>query len=1089
MCKNMKKNIFLFAGQGSQYYHMGEALYNENKVFRRSIERVDESIYQLTGEHMIDILYDVKKSSQEPFDHILYTHPCIFMTEYALVQMIMNYDVYPDYVLGTSLGELAAACTAGIVNPEDAALATVRQAQCFQETCEKGGMLAVLESYDLFESMKEVFRNTDLAAINYDEHFVVSGLEQDIRRAEKFLRKRQITCAVLPVSYGFHSLCIDQAKDRYMEFLSNIIINKPRFQMISCVTGEEISQLKPEYFWNVARKPIMFQKAIRYMECKGTYNYVDLSLGGTLAGFTKRIIRSNSKSSVYAIETPFLKIDKSLPNLISNLKRQKKCERSNIGMLAYVFPGQGSQFIGMGAELFQMYPELTAKADEVLGYSIKDLCLNGPEQKLNDTAYTQPALYVVNAFMYMKELESIGVVPDYVAGHSLGEYDALFAAGAFSFEDGLRLVKKRGELMNQVKNGAMAAVTQVKIEEIKEIIQKHNLNSIDVANYNSPIQTVISGRKQDILDAKSIFENEGVGRYVVLRVSGAFHSRYMKEAANEFKNYIKTFQFQDLKIPVISNVNARPYRKGEEKVNLVQQMYHSVQWTDTVRYLIGKGDIQIKQIGPGSVLTGLDRVIMSKCEPIIDADEGTMNGMDVTSNVNKDVGEDEIDAVKLGNKEFKKEYGLRYAYVAGGMYKGISSKEMVVAMGKKRMLAFLGTGGMKVEQVRSDIEYIQNMLQDGEPYGMNFIHNPADPEAEEKLMDLFLEHGVTKIEASAFMYMTPALVKYRLKGLYRDEDGNVKSKNHVMAKLSRPEVAEVFLEPAPVKIVERLLTEGKITAEQAELSKKIAMADDITAEADSGGHTDGAVAYALLPAIIHQKDRAVEKNAYSRNIRIGAAGGIGTPEAAAAAFIMGADYIVTGSINQCTVEAATSNVVKDMLQEINVQDTDYAPAGDMFEMGAKAQVLKRGVFFPARANKLYELYKQYTSLKEIPDKVKSQLEKKYFKKSFDEVFSEIKQHCSEIEVNKALENEKYKMSLIFKWYFAYSTRIALAGDENGKVDFQIPCGPALGAFNQWVTGTDIQDWRNRHVDEIALKIMDETAHIFQNTIKKLSSRG
>lgn len=755
-------------------------------------------------------------------------------------------------------------------------------------------------------------------------------------------------------------------------------------------------------------------------------------------------------------------------------------------MLAYVFPGQGSQFIGMGKDLFDKYPELTRKADEVLGYSIKELCLNGPEERLNDTQYTQPALYVINAFMYLQEVEKTGVKPNYVAGHSLGEYNALFAAEAFSFEDGLRLVKKRGELMHEAKGGGMAAVIKVTSERVKEIIEKHHLDTIDIGNFNSPVQTVISGKKEDIANAKYVFEEEGIGHYVILKVSGAFHSRYMKEAADNFKDYIEQFEFNEFRIPVISNVSARIYKKGFEKENLVNQMFHSVQWTDTICYLMGKGDITINQIGPGAVLTGLNRVIISQCNPICVEDEDTFK--DTKEKENGNYLKITVDAEQLGSQEFRREYGLKYAYVVGGMYKGISSKEMVVAMGKKGMLAFLGTGGMQFDDIRRDIEYIQKNLPNGQPYGLNFIHNPVKPENEEKLIDICLNYGITIIEASAFMYMTPALVKYRIKGLYKDENGVVLSRNRIMVKLSRPEVAEVFLTPAPNQIVERLLDAGKITEEEAKLAKYIAMADDITAEADSGGHTDGAVAFALLSAIIQQKNRAMIKCGYQKDIRVGAAGGIGTPQAAAAAFIMGADYIVTGSINQCTVEAATSKVVKDMLQEINVQDTDYAPAGDMFEMGAKAQVLKRGVFFPARANKLHELYKQYNSLDEIPEKVKEQLEKKYFKHTFEEIFEEIKQHYSQKEIEKAGSNGKFKMSLVFKWYFAYSSRIALSGDESSKVDYQIPCGPALGSFNQWIMGEELESWNNRHVDEIAEKIMYETAEIFSQMIKKLMKR-
>jgi trans-AT polyketide synthase/acyltransferase/oxidoreductase domain-containing protein len=266
------------------------------------------------------------------------------------------------------------------------------------------------------------------------------------------------------------------------------------------------------------------------------------------------------------------------------------------------------------------------------------------------------------------------------------------------------------------------------------------------------------------------------------------------------------------------------------------------------------------------------------------------------------------------------------------------------------------------------------------------------------------------------------------------------------------------------------------------------MADDLCVEADSGGHTDMGVAYVLMPAMLVLRDEMMKKYNYSKKVRVGAAGGIGTPEAAAAAIIMGAEFLVTGSINQCSVEAGTSDIVKDLLQGINVQDTEYAPAGDMFELGAKVQVLKRGLFFPARANKLYNLYLQYNSLDELDEKTKNQLEEKYFKKSFNDIWEETKEFFAKAdpkELERGERNPKHKMSLVFRWYFGYSTRLALDGVVDRKVDFQVHCGPALGSFNQWVKGTNLEDWRNRHVDEIAEKLMKETADLLNKRFHML----
>jgi trans-AT polyketide synthase/acyltransferase/oxidoreductase domain-containing protein len=256
------------------------------------------------------------------------------------------------------------------------------------------------------------------------------------------------------------------------------------------------------------------------------------------------------------------------------------------------------------------------------------------------------------------------------------------------------------------------------------------------------------------------------------------------------------------------------------------------------------------------------------------------------------------------------------------------------------------------------------------------------------------------------------------------------------------------------------------------------MAWDVCVESDCGGYTDQGVAFALLPAMLRLRDRLMARRHYPTSIRIGAAGGIGTPEAAAAAFVLGADFVLTGSINQCTVEAGASDAVKDMLQEMDVQHTEYAPAGDAFELGAKIQVLRRGVLFPARAHKLYDLYQRYNSLDEIDDSTRRQIQEKYFRRSFDDVWREMREFYSNVkpdEIERAERNPKHKMSLIFRWYFDHTMRIALKGDPEHKVDYQVHTGPALGAFNQWVKGTVLENWRRRHVDDIGEKLMDETA--------------
>ena len=449
-----------------------------------------------------------------------------------------------------------------------------------------------------------------------------------------------------------------------------------------------------------------------------------------------------------------------------------------------------------------------------------------------------------------------------------------------------------------------------------------------------------------------------------------------------------------------------------------------------------------------------------------------------------------IEAKRLGSQHFCTTYGLRYPYVAGSMYKGIGSKALVVRMGRAGLLGFFGTGGLRLPVIAEAIDYIQRHLSSipgsisPGAYGMNLLCHLEQPDIELSQIELFLAKGVHYVEAAAFMQMTPALVLYRLKGLRRTSGNGIIVPNRIMGKVSRPEVAKHFMSPAPEAMVRELLASGNVSQEEAELSQYIPMSHDICVEADSGGHTDQGVAYALMPAMLRLRDELQARYRYGEPMHIGAAGGIGTPEAVAAAFTLGADFIVTGSINQCSVEADTSEAAKEMLQGINVQDTAYAPAGDMFEIGARVQVLRKGVFFPARANKLYDLYKHFDSIESIDETTQKQLQEKYFKRSFADVWEETRAYYQKNQpeaLAKAERHPKSKMALIFRWYFIYSGRLTRDG-VGTRVDYQIHTGPALGAFNQWVKGTAIEDWRHRHVDDMAERLMVGAAQLLNERV-------
>jgi malonyl CoA-acyl carrier protein transacylase len=274
----------------------------------------------------------------------------------------------------------------------------------------------------------------------------------------------------------------------------------------------------------------------------------------------------------------------------------------------FVFPGQGSQKAGMGADLFPLFRTETAQADAILGYSIEDLCTKDPHNQLGQTNFTQPALFVVNALSYLKRSRESGQ-PNFVAGHSLGEYNALFAAGVFEFETGLRLVQKRGELMSKATGGGMAAIIGLSIEKIRSVLQESNLKTIDVANLNTPAQVVISGPKADVEQAHPFFEQAGARMVVPLKVSGAFHSRYMEGAKTEFEAFLKNFGFRPPAITVISNVEAQPAPADKLKELLGRQITHSVRWAESIQYLLKQPEPVFEEVGPGTVLTSLIKQI------------------------------------------------------------------------------------------------------------------------------------------------------------------------------------------------------------------------------------------------------------------------------------------------------------------------------------------------------------------------------------------------------------------------------------------------------------------------------------------------
>lgn len=448
-----------------------------------------------------------------------------------------------------------------------------------------------------------------------------------------------------------------------------------------------------------------------------------------------------------------------------------------------------------------------------------------------------------------------------------------------------------------------------------------------------------------------------------------------------------------------------------------------------------------------------------------------------------------LTAADLGDPTFREDYGLRYAYKTGAMANGIASEDLVIAMGRAGFLGSFGAAGLVPRRVEAAIDRIQAALPT-ESYAFNLIHSPNEEALEAGAVRLFLERGVHVVEASAFLALTEHIVHYRVAGLTADANGRVHIGNRVIAKISRKEVATHFLQPPPQRLLDSLVQQGKITPAQAALAARVPMADDITVEADSGGHTDNRPLVALLPSIIRLRDELQARRQYDRPIRIGAAGGISTPESALAAFMMGAAYVVTGSVNQACMEAGTSEHVRKLLAEVAATDVMMAPASDMFEMGVELQVLKRGTLFGPRAKKLYEYYQKYQSIDDIPAEERLKLEQQIFRKPLEEIW----QACIEFfqgrdpqQIVRAEGNPHRKMALIFRWYLGLSSNWANAGLPDRATDFQIWCGPAMGAFNDWAKGSYLEAYQHREAADVAEQIMQGAAHLYR--VQSLKMQG
>ncbi len=496
-----------------------------------------------------------------------------------------------------------------------------------------------------------------------------------------------------------------------------------------------------------------------------------------------------------------------------------------------------------------------------------------------------------------------------------------------------------------------------------------------------------------------------------------------------------------------------------------------------------RGDGESLTRDPQVVANLLDRVLC----PLYAVGEGGTAGLTASGTATFGGSAGDADALwgvvpavaleHLGDPSFASDHGARFNYVGGAMAGGIASVELVEAMARAGMLSFFGAAGLSIDEVERALVRLSTHLLD-RPWGSNLIHSPYEPKLEAEVVELYLRHGVRRISASAYLDLTLPLLRYRYAGTHRNGEGAVVVPQQVVAKVSRVEVAQKFLAPPSEAWLRQLVETSALSPEQAELAAEVPVASDLTVEADSGGHTDNRPALTLLPIMIELRDAMAARHGYAQRIRVGAAGGIGSPRAAAAAFAMGAAYVVTGTINQACVESGTSDGVRARLAEASDADVTMAPAADMFEMGVELQVLRRGTLFPMRARKLWDVYRAHPSIEAVPAEVRSSLEKTIFRMPLTTVWEQTRAFWAsrdEAQLDKAQQDPKHRMALCFRWYLGQASRWANAGLDDRASDFQIWCGPAIGAFNAWTRGTPFAAPDQRRVVPIGLNLLHGAA--------------
>jgi bacillaene synthase trans-acting acyltransferase len=300
-----RRLVFMFSGQGSQYYQMGRIFFDANPTFRSVLLQLDEVATPLLGRSMVDVLYSDGRKKNESFDQIELTSVAIFMVEYAMAKALLDAGIKPDHLLASSMGIYAAAAIAGAVEPEEALRSLVNLATVYQTRCRKGGMITILSNARLYRDNGMLRKNSDIAAVNFSSHFVISSTDEFLDEIEAALRLENVAFQRVAVAYPFHSRWIESAREAAMEVLATMHYRQATIPLVCCAEAGILGTLTPEMMWNTVRKPIEFERTIAELEKHGPLDYVDVGPAGTLATLLKYALPPASDSRMYTILSPF----------------------------------------------------------------------------------------------------------------------------------------------------------------------------------------------------------------------------------------------------------------------------------------------------------------------------------------------------------------------------------------------------------------------------------------------------------------------------------------------------------------------------------------------------------------------------------------------------------------------------------------------------------------------------------------------------------------------------------------------------------------------------------------------------------------